>query len=249
MANIDVEKFITSLIKVAPWELYTNIESALSEQNLEYKNGKIQEKERIAKFKVGDWIIDKEDDLLVGNVLDVRNGVYVCDTFTFPIEQEDNYRLWTLNDAKDGDVLVFSDTIERFEEKPMMGIFKQIDTYFNFVKFYAVCTHDKSTNALVYFCVEEDSWNVKYVRPSTEEEKKSFSNALKEKGYEFRQDKIVRIENDAYCRKNCKGYVDNYYKCIFDDECQEKKIYDKNTELLKEMENIIEELKKKIQKL
>lgn len=81
------------------------------------------------KFKVGDWIatIDSTAPLLITRV-DVDNNKYEvrassCDIKGFPkIDYIDNlYHLWTIKDAKDGDVLVSNNSVFIFKEEYLAG--------------------------------------------------------------------------------------------------------------------------------
>ena len=58
------------------------------------------------KFNVGDWIVDKSG--FTQQVLDFRGGIYTCTYNSFTTDCESNYHLWTIQDAKDGDVLAVS---------------------------------------------------------------------------------------------------------------------------------------------
>lgn len=56
------------------------------------------------KFKVGDWITN---DYCVGKVIELTNDAYLLDTGQgIPFSCEHNVHLWTIQDAKDGDVLI-----------------------------------------------------------------------------------------------------------------------------------------------
>lgn len=55
------------------------------------------------KFKVGDWITN---DYCVGKVIELTNDAYLLDTGQgIPFSCKHNVHLWTIQDAKDGDVL------------------------------------------------------------------------------------------------------------------------------------------------
>ena len=57
------------------------------------------------KFKVGDWVVNNTT-LNLCHILKVEHGQYICSDCSFPITKEKEYHLWTIQDAKDGDVLV-----------------------------------------------------------------------------------------------------------------------------------------------
>jgi hypothetical protein len=67
------------------------------------------------KFKVGDWIVSKTSNLVycVDSILFPQSKCYCLSynggTVLVNFSDEQNYRLWTIQDAKDGDTLVASD--------------------------------------------------------------------------------------------------------------------------------------------
>ena len=68
----------------------------------------ISQLERVAKvepkFKVGDFIVN---DYCFGKVIEITNDAYLLDTGQgIPFSCEHNAHLWTIQDAKDGDILV-----------------------------------------------------------------------------------------------------------------------------------------------
>lgn len=76
------------------------------------------------KFKVGDWITDGHLHCKISDILDDR---YIVDTkfakrSAIPFKCENNYRLWTIADAKDGDVLVST-----WKGHSYIYIFKEIE--------------------------------------------------------------------------------------------------------------------------
>ena len=66
------------------------------------------------KFKVGDWIAN---DYCYGKVIALTDDAYLLDSGQgIPFSCEHNAHLWTIRDAKDGDVIAFSnDTIVMFK--------------------------------------------------------------------------------------------------------------------------------------
>jgi hypothetical protein len=66
------------------------------------------------KFEVGDWVVSNKDSRTRGRITSVVHGKKYPSFYGyhhtggyFTSDLEDNYRLWTLEDAKDGDVLAF----------------------------------------------------------------------------------------------------------------------------------------------
>lgn len=116
MSKINLEKFILDTIKLINEPKYSvALQEALERQGLEYneETGTIEEIRPKPKFKKGDYIIRstegfKHDTYLVIDVKDyygceeLKEGRRV--TFTFN-DVHDNFRLWTIQDAKDGDIL------------------------------------------------------------------------------------------------------------------------------------------------
>ena len=57
------------------------------------------------KFKVGDWVVNNTT-LNSCHIVKVEHGQYICDDCSFPITKENEYHLWSIHNAKDGDVLI-----------------------------------------------------------------------------------------------------------------------------------------------
>lgn len=102
MAKIDLEKLICSLA-----ERNIFLRDALNEQGFEYKDGEIVEVQK-PKFKVGDWIV--QEDIGVYKVVEVCESWYeVVDNedkhYSIGFDKEYMCHIWTIQGAKDGDVL------------------------------------------------------------------------------------------------------------------------------------------------
>ena len=102
MAKIDLEKLICSLA-----ERNIFLRDALKEQGLEYKEGEIVEIQK-PKFKVGDWVVWQNKCYKVnyngcGYELIDQNDLSTSLEYG---TVDESAHLWTIQDAKDGDVLV-----------------------------------------------------------------------------------------------------------------------------------------------
>ena len=142
------------------------------------------------KFKVGDWI-------LIDNPCQIEsidnNGNYVvqyCDTEETHILSrnfcDSHFRLWTIQDAKDGDVLangtivLIVDHLGTFESRPIIYSWYFADSK----KFYGMGTS------------EPDRWEVKGFTPATKEQRDTLFTKMKESGYEWDSEKkeLKKIE-------------------------------------------------------
>lgn len=149
------------------------------------------------KFKVGDFIAN---DYCRGKVVELTNDAYLLDTGQgIPFSCEHNIHLWTIEDAKDGDVLVASDD--------SIFIYKcQIN---NLVVHYIALTH---CNSLI---INENNYgweNKNACHPATKEQRDLLFQKMKEKGYDWNVDKKIptkvttmsKTQTSEYC------YILNY---------------------------------------
>lgn len=128
------------------------------------------------KFKVGDWVTDGycrckiafidsrywySETRILGNVIDIDR----------------TFRLWSLQDAKDGDVLAFSDDT--------IVIFKDL---YNSSSFHSYCHIEDGE-----FGISEDDmpdwWKGKGFLPATKEQRELLYSKMKDAGYEWDEEK------------------------------------------------------------
>ena len=127
------------------------------------------------KFKVGDWIIDKSG--FVQQVLDFRGGIYTCTYNSFTTDCESNYHLWTIEDAKDGDVLVSN------YGKPFI-----YNGNHNSIRVGAYC--GISTSNTFTIAREKCHWTENQnIRPANKEQHNALMKAMADAGYTFDFDK------------------------------------------------------------
>ena len=138
------------------------------------------------KFKVGDWIVHEMSDGKLApprQVTDITNKSYILDggkggfdTFYFE-DLENDYRLWTIGDAKDGDVLYFNDNT--------IVVFKDL---YNSTTFHSYCHIEDGL-----FEISEDEmpdwWESKGFTPATKEQRDLLFAKMKEVGYQWDVDK------------------------------------------------------------
>lgn len=148
------------------------------------------------KFKVGNWIVQ-------GNI-GVYKVIEVCESWYEVVDNKDEHysigfdveymcHLWTIQDAKEGDVLVSPATQEGDKECPF--IFKKIDKI-GIVRFYVALLQNKD------FEISNDVSNVMgyanagYHVPATKEQCDLLFSKMKEAGYEWDSEKkeVKKIE-------------------------------------------------------
>lgn len=195
MSKIDLDKFIASLIgeydSDASIEL-EGIHEALEEQGLKYANGEIVEIAHEPKFKVGDWVINKS----FGNVKQIKEfdndeKVWFTDGSGTFIEFLNGYRLWTIQDAKVGDVLSASDG-----SLFIFGGLRDKAAYFHI----SLCKNGSMEISDGKHCWETAT----ACNPATKEQRDLLFQKMKEAGYEWDADalklkKIPKVGNVVKC--------------------------------------------------
>lgn len=129
------------------------------------------------KFKVGDWVVNDEDGD-VQQIIEIQRInefiFYKCDNIFFNKPAEKYWRLWTINDAKPGDVL---------REDSCTFIIERMNP---------------DGTAIVYCCLFDDgdfdsgstlSFDIDSTKPATKEQRDFFFQKMKEKSYEWNAEK------------------------------------------------------------
>lgn len=128
------------------------------------------------EFHEGDWVVNKLGDSWHIDSFDEENyqvsngkGNYNW----FPISKQDEMHLWTIQDAKDGDVLAFdNDTVVIFKDR------------YNSSTFHSYCHIEDGL-----FDVSKDDmpdwWEGKGFQPATKEQRDTLFAKIKEAGYKW----------------------------------------------------------------
>ena len=155
-------------------EMYNIIREGLEQQSEQKHTDKVE-----SKFKVGDWVIltagELSTTLQIANV-DINKKLYWFNDGSYlPIVDEEILHLWTIEDAKDGDVLAEDSCI--FIIQRLSGINAAAKTY---------CTlfNDGEFNdgTILYFDIDS-------TKPATQEQRDILFVKMKEAGYEWNKDK------------------------------------------------------------
>ena len=185
------------------------------------------------KFKVGDWIISNNKKSTY-QVIEVKRGIYVirdnADNYEYHIgieECEKSGRLFTIYDAKDGDVLACP-LPKSYETKEQIFIFKGInnrDYVDNCIEYYCHICDDVfyvNENYFMYMGTTSTS-----VYPATKEQRDLLFQKMKEAGYEWDSEKkeLKKIKkntdvNHEYfsdlLEKDDSDNIDDYaYQCAY----------------------------------
>ena len=156
---------------------------------------KPKEEEVEPKFKVGDWVVNNTT-LNSCHIVKVEHGQYICDDCSFPITKENEYHLWSIHNAKDGDVL-----IDKSGSRECPFIFKE-------TKPSDIKTDILNPLAVLGYCgiggagfTKGSGWgdtaNCIYY-PATKEQRDLLFQKMKEAGYEWNDEKkeLKKIEQN-----------------------------------------------------
>ena len=154
------------------------------------------------KFKVGDWVIN--DHGFVMQIVDVQDSHYVYmyegKELSTTIEQmEDSCHLWTIKDAKDGDVLTWDDN-------KCIAIFKEIYDKYSFKG------HGGVGPVLGMFSMG-GFYDIKNAHPATKEQRDFLIQKIKESEYWWGAEKteLREIKSDSVeSEKDDKVFKDIY---------------------------------------
>lgn len=178
------------------------------------------------KFKVGDWVVRGKT---IAQILDVQEQYYVGldidgnDFTSSKFLSDDKIHLWTIQDAKDGDVLFHSDTASNgifvFKEILQCGTIQKVVCYCDYDSEDGFCLGEKHT------CCWTDS---KILRPATKEQRDLLFQKMHEAGYEWDAEKkeLTKIKhNSAWSEdddKILKSIIINIENLQFSEDMREK---------------------------
>lgn len=174
------------------------------EEQGEKKTDKIE-----PKFKVGYWIVLPLG--IVAHIDSLNSADYqvtttdgkICD---FKISQQDNYRLWTIADAKDGDVLV-----NYFESGKCIAIFKSI------------ITDDKMYDTEIYchlindLFISTSGYSNATWEPATKEQRDLLFQKMKDAGYgwDAKKKELKKIEPKKLDVDEVVEWIDKHWPFRF----------------------------------
>lgn len=146
-----------------------------------------------SKFKVGDWVVDNQGKVgQISSVTDDGYGFCLYDGTYVSGCWKDNYHLWTIQDAKDGDVLVVNNEVFIYAHRKQM---------------YCIAVAHCFVDIAGDFYIDGEFGYVEYgkttISPATKEMCDLLFQKMKEEGYEW----------DAEKKKLKRVYWNKYVKC------------------------------------
>jgi hypothetical protein len=186
--SLEVKEIETPVIPISQQDEYELVteqpKEATCTHEVETGNRNIKalviEKVQQPKFKVGDWVVhDISKDIFL--IKSFNNGYCTLEDvkgeiYTPCLSPNDDFHLWTIKDAKDGDVLTWDDS-------KCITLFKNIydKESFNSHGFVGHCT-GAFESRLSYH-------DIKGVHPATKEQRDLLFLKMKEAGYEWNTEK------------------------------------------------------------
>lgn len=234
----DFEKYVEHLLSLSDGEGHSSPAKVKEVSTELFKLAQLEKKpaDKVEpKFKVGDWIIDnniKTPFLITGISNEKYDVISIYGTdmaFSFH-EVEHFYHLWTIQDAKAGDVLAV-EPIEGYLSS-FVAIYKKQNEE-DFDSYCFVGFNGK-------FYDGENGHSAENIHPATQEQRDALMKAMSDAGYtfDFEKNELKKIEKedndeDSYCKKNCKGYRDTGGLCFCDGRCEAYRNYQKEKSLRK----------------
>lgn len=156
------------------------------------------------KFNVGDWVFATNDGEGPWLITAITDNYYTLqdtqenETSVAQITIDNKYHLWSLKDAKPGDVLISEDDKRPFIFKKFLGYAPS-----------AYCGID--TTDSIYISDEDRPWTRDTVRPATYEERQLLFNKLEEKNYKWDTDTLTLSKIQKRWRDNEYKTISGYY--------------------------------------
>jgi len=160
------------------------------------------------KFKVGDWIVTPNNETKQIEKVTFGNYYFTDKTLYNIIDTDNNGHLWTIEDAKDGDVLCYRNDIFL------------VKSYVLFNRVVSHCTYsERFIPHDIYSFTRADFIKI---YPATKEQRDFLFSKIKNAGYEWDAEKKELKKVNTYCQENCKGFQETG-RCFCDGECKAKK--------------------------
>ena len=208
-----IDAYVTPVKEHVDW--FKNIKNRIQPQPKQGEQKPIDKAE--SKFKVGDWIINNDKRIAVPiQILKIEEYGYITSSgYTSFDKVKTDYHLWTIQDAKDGDVLYSLDSNQPFIYKER-NIHEQATAY---------CGINKYGNFFVWNTKDCIITLDKYI-PAAKEQRALLFQKMKEAGYEWDAEKkeLKKIEQKPVEQSNDydRGYRDGVSAVEFNNKWSEE---------------------------
>ena len=185
------------------------LEKQCGQKPFDYENTNIKQNNFAPKFKLGDWIVWKDKCYKVN---DNGCGYELIDTNGLSTSLEygtvdENARLWTIADAKDGDILSAYECIV---------VFKEID----WLNIRCYCAYHYLNHQAFYV---DTLQNKTAFHPATKEQRDLLFQKMEEDGYEFDfNKKELKKTPEESLGISSEKYNEIVNECIFGEEKKSK---------------------------
>jgi len=207
--NVRSDNLLGKTYHITPCQLYTIfkkmtwLEKQGEQKPFDYEHANIQQKDfapkQEPKFHVGDWAVsnlDRNARRISEVHFDEYNSYYVVDGKSVNLEEYDRlHHLWTIQDAKDGDVLAAHECLVLFKEIDGLNI-KCYCTY-----------HYMGLNPSFYV---DTLQNKTAFQPATKEQRDTLMKAMANAGYtfDFESKELKKIEQKpAWSEEDAKLWL------------------------------------------
>ena len=162
------------------------------------------------KFKIGDWVVFNNKHQSIYQVEKIEDGYYILrhtygGTFRVCVLHDESLRLWTIEDAKDGDVLACNKEILLFKSYSVQG---RISLY---------CWYNGQTNNFHDKEVVDTLLTTRNkICPATKEQRNLLFQKMKDAGYEWDANKkeLKKIEQKLAWSEEDEKMKDAIYSCV-----------------------------------
>jgi len=159
------------------------------------------------KFKIGDWVVFNNKHQSIYQIEKIEDWYYILrhthgGTFRVCVLHDESLRPWTIQDAKNGDVLSNGTTIFIFKDLLSDG---SVMSY---------CDYNANSGESDAFCPLSMNLMCSKITPATQEQRDLLFQKMKEAGYEWDTEKkeLRKIEEDLTEFENaladvCRGWI------------------------------------------
>ena len=223
--NVSSVMSITDNPKPATKEQRDLLFQKMKEAAYEWDAEKKELKKVDTKFHEGDWCIDKEDGTIF-QIVKVFDNTYVYKTnegkeySCTHYSLENDARLWAIQDAKDGDVLVCPSDLG---DRMIVFIFKELVNHASEINCHCCIDACGIFDPCLNDCCYVGDVSRGDYAPATKEQRDLLFHKMRDSGHEWDSDKKVLKKIEVVCKESedekiRKGLINGFKECL--EDCQ-----------------------------